>query len=1796
MPSKKKSGIAPSTNSSVLDNTVMNIEDSYKLQFAKQFRSSNMKLIHLKKYVNNLDISVVSIEDLDSRVEKTSELHNDYTDLIDLLMEIDETDEDYNKYSSEIEEFINAVMSVKSKLSAAIKVKHPPQTNVDTKPSNVALPSRPKPKLPHMPIPSFSGNPGEWIPFKNTFTALVHNDPDLSGVVKFSYLLDRLNSETKSFLGTITLSDEGYDKAWEALLECFDNKRKIVDHHIDALLSLSSVPKDNPKELRKLINTCVSNVTSLELCNQRVDGLGEQLLINIVIKKIEVSLRKEWEAEISSNQLPNWNQLIEFLKKKCRVLESVDIPTKHPLQHSFNQQASKVSNNQVMKFRPRSKPNNSQVMLNTTSSIPSTKPKSTATGEQCQFCNNGNHHLYKCYKFLVLSAQDRKDKIKTLNVCANCLRTANHDVKACSYSRCRICNQTHHTLLHPQQTSNRTNATCSTQAVASTSNAEPHDATHTFYIQNKSVQTQVLLPTAIIKIQNRSGNYVDCRALLDSGSQINLITSTFAKRLGLPLKRCEINSISGIDQLQTSITEELSTNIKSNWHNFNQNITCSVVSSIANRVPKYNFDISPWNIPKYIALADPQFGVQRPIDVLIGSDLFFKTLRPKQISIGSNRPIFQDTLFGWIATGKLQDELLNFAIHDTDYNHNQDNLHDTLKRMFDLDPVANANHLSREEQKCEEHYANTTYRDDSGRYVVSLPLTEEVNSLGDSKAQALRRFLHLERKLDANPEFKKQYSDVIDDYKILHHMSLVNDSDDSMDQSSFYLPHHAVIKPSSSTTKVRIVFDASAKSSSGLSLNDVMRTGPTVQQPCFNITLRFRKYRYVFTCDVTKMYRQIKIDPSQTHLQRILWRSNKNDSIKTYELNRVTFGTASAPYLATRTVNQLAVDEQRNFPAASQISLRDFYVDDCLSGANDLTSAIESVRQLREMFSTAGFNLCKWSTNNASILHDIPSQDWETLKSNEVSSIECIKALGIAWQPNEDKFILQIPKIENMQYVTKRSILSQLATLYDPLGLMSPVLISAKILLQKMWKNKSDWDDNPSQEILEFWNKFQSTLPVLRDIKIDRMIVCDQPVSIQLHGFSDASETAYGSCIYIRSVDMNNYINVRLVCSKSRVAPIKNVSLPRLELCAALLLAQLTSTVISALEIDFEKVCLWSDSSITLSWIGTEPYKLKTFVANRVSEIQDLTKNYTWRHISTVENPADIISRGIMPNELSSSPMWFNGPPILYTPLEFNTSSTEDTNFDPTIFELKSEYISLVSTNNDDSDEEDETKTIVIHDSENLINKYSSYTKLLRAAAYCIRFRKNCKFRKKLKHKTGFLTTDEINDALEHIVRFVQRESFKEEIKCLKKKRQLPSKSSILSLSPFLDKRGILRVGGRLSQSNLHYDSQHQMLLPSKHNFTTLIFRHFHTINCHAGPQLLLSIVRQKFWPISGKIVAKKCVRFCVTCFRNKPLMSQQIMGQLPKERVTPARPFATTGIDYCGPFLIKDKRQRKSPPYKVYLSLFVCFVTKCMHIEIVSDLTSEAFLACLKRFIYRRGTPATIWSDNAMTFIGAKNEMHELFQFFQNQYNQDAITKFCTLRQVDWKFIPPRSPNFGGIWESCVKSVKTHLKRVTMNQILSYEELNTVVIQIEGILNSRPLTDLPSDPSDPQPLTPSHFLCGSAILAPAEPSLTEIPSNRLSKWQQVNQIVQSYWKRFSIEYLHSLQQKSKWKQQKDNLKENDIVLIVDEQLPSTHWLLGIIIEVTKGPDGKIRVVKVKTKNGTFSRAVSKICKLPFEN
>lgn len=484
------------------------------------------------------------------------------------------------------------------------------------------------------------------------------------------------------------------------------------------------------------------------------------------------------------------------------------------------------------------------------------------------------------------------------------------------------------------------------------------------------------------------------------------------------------------------------------------------------------------------------------------------------------------------------------------------------------------------------------------------------------------------------------------------------------------------------------------------------------------------------------------------------------------------------------------------------------------------------------------------------------------------------------------------------------------------------------------------------------------------------------------------------------------------------------------------------------------------------------------------------------------------------------------------------------------------------------------------------LNRFSTLTRMLRSLSYCFRF---------LHPAIGPLTTAELIHVENRIIKCIQQQAFPDDLKAINSSTRTGNVgSSLIKLTPFLDQEGIMRVGGRLVMSHLPYDAKHPIILPKNHHVTNLYIMHAHKEHLHAGVQQTLYVLRRRYWIIDGRSQAYKLIRNCVECAKIHPPPTNYIMGLLPAARVNISDPFTQVAVDYCGPFILKEKKFRNKTGIKSYVAVFVCLAVKAVHLELVTDLSSDGFLSALRRFIARRGPSKDIYSDNGTNFVGANRILKEFVESISHPDTQEKIQGFLTTKNIQWHFSPPHAPHVGGLWEAAVKSFKKHLVRVSgHDMIFTYEEFNTLIIEIEAILNSRPLTPLSSDPNDPIAITPGHFLIGDSLTNLRGPDYTSTPSNRLSTWEHIQKVKQHFWNRWSSEYLNELIVRTKWENSGPNILEGAIVLLREDNLPPAQWALGRIIECYPGSDGVVRTVLVKTAKSTFTRNVKKVAILP---
>ncbi|XP_060756589.1 uncharacterized protein LOC132867628 [Neoarius graeffei] len=945
------------------------------------------------------------------------------------------------------------------------------------------------------------------------------------------------------------------------------------------------------------------------------------------------------------------------------------------------------------------------------------------------------------------------------------------------------------------------------------------------------------------------------------------------------------------------------------------------------------------------------------------------------------------------------------------------------------------------------------------------------------------------------------------------------------------------------------------------------------------VLIKFRLHQIAFTADITKAFLQIALAEKDKDAVRFLWlqgpptKDSEND-LRILRMSRVVFGVSPSPFLLAATIRKHIKQYETEQPKTVEALRECLYVDDFIASASNVDEALSVTTKAKEILSHAGMNLCKWITNSP----ELRAKWTEGGMEHTTETATCgnvLKVLGLVWRSEKDDFVFDLKGLLDImkgKENTKRNVLQTSARVFDPIGFLTPFTIRAKCLFQELWERGVGWDDQLPSDLAEKWDRWCAELPQLHQLDIPRWYQIDinpDSQTVKLHVFCDASERAYSAVAYLQGENKEKEIVTSFVASKSKVAPLKKMTLPRLELMGALIGARLGNNLLKPLNMKINQLNMWTDSMIVLHWIRSTAQRWKPFVANRVAEIQGLTNPELWSHCNGKNNPADLPTRGQSVENLLQSQLWWSGP-ISLSSAEEVESIDEDCIADEVSRELRSKFQTVVQLS-------------TVEQAEPLLDlgKYSRLKTVLRITAWVRRFITNARSSPRTQ---GELTTEELTAAEVYWVKVTQNQSFSQEICQLKSGRDIKKDSKIRDLKPFFDENGLVSVGGRLQHTDFSFREQHPWVLPANHKFSELLAQDCHERVMHSGIRDTLVQMRERYWVLRGRQLVKQVVAHCHICRRLKLKPVQQVTAPLPRDRVTESPPFEVTGVDFAGPLYVKCSGQ----PKKAYIALFTCAVTRAVHLELVSDQTTENFLLALRRFIARRGLCKVIYSDNAKTFKRADQDLKELWRSFR----KSELTDFFTDKGITWKFIVERAAWWGGFWERLVRSVKTCLKRVLGKASLTFEELTTMLAEVEAVLNSRPLSYVHNDASEPQPLSPSHFLVGKRLTSlPPQTMISSSKATNVSRedmgkrWRYRQRLLTSLWNSWRKDYLMDL----KSAHQCDTpipttLKVGDVILIGEDNMPRQTWKMGRIVELFSGRDGLVRSCTVRTSTGSLLR------------
>ena len=1641
--------------------------------------------------------------------------------------------------------------------------------------SSIWIPSLPvgSIKPPHLDMPTFAGDVLKWKEFWDMFNAAIHSNEKYANIDKFNCLKSKLSGDALQAISGYQLSNENYPVVVDVLKHRFGNKQLIIDAHYHNLSHLS--PATNQvNSLRQCYDAIEQSLRSLEALGEEVN---HRHFVALICEKLPQ--RVLYQLYMLKDEGEDWTvpKLRQLLGKHISALEMA-AGTEFPHTSAHMEGSRQMGYSEGHKRPQPVRPTASGLLSGQNKGAGPQKPRQI----KCVYCGQP-HWSDECTKFSTLQA--RREKLK--GYCFVCLRKGHVSRNCDKETTCAHCGRKrhHHRSLCPKLFTNSEESRHETE-LSSVEQASDGP---------KKMVTSVLMQTATAVVRNvDKGSSSKIRLILDSGSQRTYITKGLANELKLKLSKPEELSVVtfGVNQPKNiqCQSSELQLILKDESI---MTLNVKVVPSITGKITRFPLDVEDLEFLKQEGweknLADslPTNTETSHVEMLIGNDYYFDLLKPRKIHLGDNLFAFQ-TKLGWVFGGRTQvadhgtvdipvcTALMPLAKPD-------------LERFWNLESLGINDSLSISEDDIALEKFNKSVTFMNGRYMVTWPWREDDPDLPENYQLALGRLKSILQRLVKIPTLLEKYDAIIKEQLNKGIIERITD-DSRVGPLKHYIPHHPVITPLKATTKVRVVYDASAKTQKGnKSLNECLYRGPVILPSLFGLLLRFRLNPIGIVSDVEKAFLNIGLQMNDRDVTRFLWLKDATSKIVTnniqvYRFCRIPFGVVSSPFLLGATV---AYHLQKcNNPLATKIQ-HNVYVDNIITGAQTITEAKALYSDTKQMFAEASMNLREWASNSAELMAFIPVHD----RADQTN----LKVLGIRWNLGNDT--LSIPglsddRIENI--FTKREILKVVASIFDPLGYFAPTILQAKLFIQELWADKLEWDTEFQPESVNRWKQICENLKAISSYYLPRYLGLiannDLQVEYTLVCFCDASTKAYALTIYLHQASGDN-CKADLLLSKTRLAPQK-VTVPRLELLGVLIGIRALKSTLKEINLPIKDKILYTDSQCVLHWLQTKK-PLSVFVINRLKEIKSL-EGTTFRYIPTQENPADLATRGKSPFELSSS-IWWNGPAWLSQPQsqwpepkvpDFNQSSLEvsaEVTGPKVLFEAK-----LVAA-------EDPVEGLkkVINLSDIKIKKFSSLQRLLRITAWVIRVAN--KFMKR-EISTESLTVQEIEKARLLWDRYVQEKCYADVIKNIRLGRRCNLKEQ---LNLIIDDHGLLRCRGRYENAELTQGARCPKLLSATEYYTRLIIEDCHYKTMHSGVSQTLAQTRMGYWIPQGRSQVKKVVNNCKVCQRAEGgSFSMPKMPPWPRERVAQSFPFEYTGLDYLGPFYIQVYTRESNQPTskKVWVCLFTCLAVRAMHLELIEDLSAQEFLLGLRRFIARRGTPRQIVSDNAKQFKTASTVLNKAWS---EALTSSEVQDYAVNQGIQWRFIVNLAPWMGGFYERLVGLTKRALRKTIGMRSLTERQLITVLTEVEAVVNSRPLVYVDSDINSSLPISPlsflslnhNHFILDFASSGEdTEFKMDErlgTAQQLLERWKRGQRCLTQFWEMWRNNYLLALRERTQLfhKKAKGTVKHvpkiGDVVLL-KEKLPRGQWRIGRIVKLIEGRDQLVRSARVRLSSKTI--------------
>ena len=1678
-------------------------------------------------------------------------------------------------------------------------------------------------------VEQFDDRPENFRTWKTSFMNLIRNVP-MTPSEQLSLIIEHTSNESRKLVQRLRNAyvenpERGVQVVWEKLAERFGSDAVVT--HVQ-LTKLHDFPKIGTRDSKKL-QELGDLLLELQCAKENIPQSGLQVLdeptyLRPVLAKLPEDVLGRWQRYAYRFKTqhrvnyPPFREFSEFIQEVAREKNDpylmADIPNKQV-------QPPRAS------WKINDGPDRRQgVTVAKTELSESDQPVNESDPSKWCLVHKKPHPLRKCREFRSKSLRERKEILAENKVCFRCVSSNKHFARDCEAElRCSECQSDKHvSALHPSEETT-SSATGSQDGEERESTPRINDPAITANCTKICGEPGLLKSCSKICLahvyhSDRPDKKIKAYIIIDDQSNFSLAKSKLFDILDLQGQNTSftLKTCSGVEETngrraQNIVVESLDGHTRYQLPTVTE---CDNIPDSKEEIPTPEVAEAHRHLMP-IAQEIPELDNDAEVLLLIGRDAPSLHKVRESRNGPKDAPWAQRLDLGWVVLGNVCLEGTHrpsITTCKTQILHNgrPSLLEPCPKKLYVKESVSAGSQGKPEDQthryelrefgenvfatsECDDEIGYSVEdrqflqimqeemkKNDLGNWEVPLPFRHEVRELPNSRDNALRRLKSTCRTLEKKPVMKAHYHAFMKQLFDNGHAEPVPPNT-SPNTPSWYLPHFGVYHPQK-PDKIRVVFD-SAASSGGVSLNDLLLSGPDLTNNLLGVLLRFRQGPIGVVADIQQMFHSFHVQENHRDFLRFLW-FNSNGEVAEYRMKVHLFGNTSSPAVATCGLRKTAEVEAKNFGTdAVQFVEKNFYVDDGLASKEDLDSAVDLLKRTQAMLATANIRLHKIASNKPEVLQAFPVED----RATDLSEIDLSqgdapiqRSLGVSWNLAQDTFVFRVKP--NDRPFTRRGVLSITNSLYDPFGLVAPVVIRAKALLRTMMadpkENKLEtWDDPISEDYRPVWEAWCNSLRELESLQLSRpyaTIPLKLARTRELHTFCDASVEAIGAVSYLRVILPDGEVQVAFVLGKAKLSPLRATTIPRLDLCAAVLGVELTEVIVQSLDDPLDSITYYSDSRVVLGYISNTKRRFYVYVANRVERIRRSSRPEQWKYVSTDVNPADLASRAVEASDLADS-TWLTGPKFLYSKEPASEADGEDQGTwleeDP---EVRPAVTVLV------------TKEQPIRQAlSKRFEKFSTWGSLVRAISNLIRIAR-------LHSKRPDPDSQLMEFSRAAILKAAQEDTYGEDIIHLRKGKKLRKTSPLFKLNAFVDSDGLVRVGGRLRRGDLTLEECHPIVIPGKHHVATLLVRHLHARAQHQGRTFTQGIIRSSgYWIVGGSRLVNRVINQCVKCRKLRARNQQQKMADLPVDRLTVAPPFSYVGLDVFGPWKVTARRTRGGlAESKRWAVIFTCLAVRAVHIEVIESMDASNFINALRRFLAIRGPAKRLRSDCGSNFVGARNEL----QVSLKPEDVNSVRTFLFNEGCEWVFNPPHASHMGGSWERMIGVARKILNSMLHDLApgnLTHEVLTTLMAEVSAIINARPLVPISTDPEAPEVLTPASLLTQKSTSLTAPPGDFNSKDLLRSQWRRVQHLADNFWSRWRKEYLAAIQLRRKWQCDCPDLEVGNVVLLRSKDTGRNSWPLARITKTYKSPDGKVRSVEVATAvNGqrrNYDRPVSEV-------